>query len=154
MQYWRYGTAVVLGIVAAAFGVSQFDLTGNREALAEPSEQAGAPAIAAPDEYQLSALADGVVTEAEVREALGRAARCMAEQGVEALPLDHPQLEGNLVLARRVPDGEDPAADAPVMPECAERFSAHVTSAYRAQQRAAGLDTPPPAPPGAAMAAR
>lgn len=148
IQYWRYGTAAVMGIAAAAFAGSQFDLTGNREALAEPSEQAAAPAIAAPDEYQLSALADGVVTEAEVREALGRAARCMAEQDVAALPLDHPQLEGNLVLARRVPEGHDPAADALVMRECAERFSAHVTSAYRAQQRAAGLDTPPPAPPG------
>lgn len=138
-----YGLAVVIGVAVAALVGSRVELTWNQSAQAEPSTQAAAPTSTAPDAFQVRALSDGLVTEAEVREALGNAAACLAEQGVQALPLDHPQLEGNLVLARFIPDGEDPAKDAPVMRDCSERFSAHVTSAYRAQQRSAGLDMPP-----------
>jgi hypothetical protein len=109
------------------------------------SEAFSGPVLGAqsPSTEQSAALADGVVTEEEVRAALDRAADCLDAHGIQAVRVGDPQLEGNYQLARFIPDGQDPSVGSDVMAACAEEHSAYVTSKYQVQLEEAGLAHPP-----------
>lgn len=95
-----------------------------------------------PSDEQMAILADGVVTDEEVRAALNRAADCLESFGVPAVRVGHPQLEGNLELMSFVPDGGDFARTSAAMRECSLRHSAGVTSTYRRQNRGSTPSNP------------
>lgn len=90
---------------------------------AQEQHPAVASAIEPPSDDQLAALADGIVTEDELRAALNRAADCLEANGVNSVRPGHPQLEGHLVLGSYYPDGTDPSSYSPVVRRCNERHA-------------------------------
>ncbi len=139
--------SVVVAVILVGAGVNFGRVAfGPNAGVVEASAATASAAKEPPSSEQLAALSDGVVTEGEVRQALDRAADCLEEHGLHAVRAGHPQLEGNLVLMRFIPEGEDPAKGEADMRLCSEQHSAHVTSAYRAQLRAAGLLNEPTPP--------
>ena len=139
-------SAVVVG-VGLRFGVDSY--AGDR-VLAQQGEptQGGAPPVVAPSDDQNAMLADGLVTEEEVRAALTRAADCLELRGVQPVRVGHPQLEGNLELMVYVPDGGDFAKSSAAVRECSAQHSALVTSTYRSQTRGANPSNPVLGPDG------
>jgi hypothetical protein len=97
----------------------------------------------APSDEQLAALADGVVTEAELRAALERAADCLEAAGVQPVRVGHPQLERHLVLGVFVPDGADIASASAAVKTCEGRHSGLVAATYSAQHPGAPLGPNP-----------
>lgn len=139
--------ALSLALVGLHFGVKSYTSDRALAQQREPAQQSAPPAIGTSDE-QKAILADGVVTEDEVRGALSRAADCLEFLGVQAVRVGHPQLEGNLELMVYVPDGGDFAKTKAAMNECATKHSALVTSSYRAQTRGANASNPLLGPDG------
>lgn len=133
----------VAAIIAAGTLGVRWQLHGDARAAAPPQ---GDPAAleafygVAPSPEQLAAIADGAVTETELREALDRAADCLAASGVQPVRVGDPQLEGHLVLGFFVPDGGDRAAASAAVRACEGRHSGLVAAMYSAEHRAA----PPP----------
>jgi hypothetical protein len=133
-------------LVSALIGVALGAYLGPLGARARTQSEAfSGPVFGAkpPSAEQSAALADGVVTEQEVRSALDRAADCLEAYGIRAVRVGDPQLEGNFQLARFIPDGQDPSVGSDVMAACAEEHSAYVTSKYQVQLEEAGLAHPP-----------
>lgn len=90
---------------------------------------------AEPSVEQQAILADGFVTEAELRSALDRAADCLDAAGVQSVRVGHPQLEGNLVFAAFFPDNASRDRGAEAVRVCGDRHVSLVDSAYRVQTR-------------------
>lgn len=88
---------------------------------------------------QRAALADGVVTEGELRAGLNAGADCLEANGVGAVRVGHPQLEGNLVFGAFFPDGQDPATKSDIVRQCQERHVIFLSAKWGEQREAAGL---------------
>lgn len=123
MNRFKGFVIVFIGVVAAAGVLLVTTLDRGSGASADDGRRDSATENEAPSAEQLAALADGVVTEDELRQALNRAGDCLEANGVTALRPGHPQLEGNLVLGSFYPDGVDPQAASAVVRQCNERHA-------------------------------
>ncbi len=149
-------TKLKLGITVAAFALGLLALhaaVGSQQSGSAKAATGSAVSLegyfgASPSDEQSAMLADGVVTEAEVRAALNSAADCLEANGVRATRLGDPQLEGNLVLGYFVPDGGDRARARDIVQKCDTEHSAYVTSAYRVQTRGSSPSNPVLGPDG------
>lgn len=139
--------ALSVALVGLHFGVKSYASDRAIAQQSQPAQQSAPPAIGPSDE-QKAVLADGVVTEEEVRAALNRAADCLELLGVQPVRVGDPQLEGNLELMVHVPDGGDFVKSSAAIRECSARHSALVTSAYRSQTRGANASNPVLGPDG------
>ncbi len=137
---------IILG--AAAFGICVLSFSAAlwwrdaNVAANDPAFDLAPSQGPSPSARQREMLSDGIVTEAEVREALGFAADCLEAHGVQPTRLGDPQLEGNLVLGFFVPDGADRGVASKVVLACDLEHSASVTAAYRVQTRGSSPSNP------------
>lgn len=125
-------TAAVLILSAAALGFYSL--------IVQEPDKASADVKAVPmvntdiSDYQQSPLSDGVVTEEEVRQAIGEAADCIDAAGIEAIRPGDARMGEQLSLGWVAGSGPDAGARSAAAKECERRYSQAVRQAFVAQR--------------------